>query len=814
MFENYSQKAQEILTMAQQILVSNNQNQLGTEHLLMALLSDDQSTVAKIFKILGVDIDKAKIKTNQVIDLSKKKGTAPQSGVAQVFITPNVQQVFTIAEQAAKEMGDTHVGTEHLLLGIAKSGAGSGAVVLGELGLNAADVEKAINQLKGSEDLGGEESVSLLKKYGQNLTEMASDGELDPVVGRDNEINRVIQILSRRTKNNPVLVGDPGVGKTAIIEGLAQKIVDKEVPELLKDKEVINLQMGTLVAGTKFRGEFEDRLKGILDEVKKRKGEIILFIDELHTVVGAGAAEGAIDASNMMKPMLARGQLQVVGATTIDEYRKHIEKDAALERRFQPINVDEPSVEDTIKILQVLRPKYEEHHHVKVSDEALSSAAKLSKRYISDRFLPDKAVDLMDEAASKLRLESINLPPALLKTEHKIKELTDDGKKAADERDFEKAAKIREEVETIQKGFKEKKEKWLAEKGIPKDAVIKEEHIADIVSRWTGIPVSRMLKTESDKLVRMEEALHERIIGQGQAVKVVSEAVRRTRAGLKDPNRPIGSFIFLGQTGVGKTELSKALAEFMFDDENAMIRIDMSEYQEKHTTSRLIGAPPGYVGYDKGGQLTEAVRRRPYSIILLDEIEKAHPDVFNLLLQILEDGRLTDNHGHSVDFKNTVIIMTSNLGARDLQKTALGFGETGGTLEYEDVKKKVLSELKRAFRPELLNRIDEIVVFHPLEQEQLTKIVDLLLTKLHKALEEKNIELEIAEDVKKLIVEDGYSPEYGARPLRRSIQQFLENPLSLQIIEGKFKTGDKVKAIRQKDKVVFEHVNKKTPVKS
>ena len=810
MFENYSQKAQEILATAQQILVSNNQNQLGTEHILLALFGDAQSTIAKILNILGVDTDKAKTKANQVIDLSKKKNTAPQSGVAQVFVTPNVQQVFTLAEQAAKDMGDSHVGTEHLLLGIAKSGAGSGAVVLSELGLNAKDIENAINQLKGSEDLDDESSPSLLKKYGQNLTEMAADEQLDPVVGRSDEINRVIQILSRRTKNNPVLIGDPGVGKTAIVEGLAQKIVDKEVPELLKDKEVIALQMGTLVAGTKFRGEFEDRLKGILDEIKKRKGDIILFIDELHTVVGAGAAEGAIDASNMMKPMLARGQLQAVGATTIDEYRKYIEKDHALERRFQPINVNEPSIDDTVKILQGLRPKYEEHHSVKISDEALSAAAKLSKRYISDRFLPDKAVDLIDEAASKLRLESINLPPELLKTEHKIKDMTKDGKKAADERDFEKAAKIREEVEAIQKDFKEKKDKWLAEKGIPKDAIVSEEHIADIVSRWTGIPVSRMLKTESEKLVQMEGALHKRIIGQDQAVKVVAEAVRRNRAGLKDPNRPIGSFIFLGQTGVGKTELSKALAEFMFDDENAMIRIDMSEYQEKHTTSRLIGAPPGYVGYDKGGQLTEAVRRRPYSVILLDEIEKAHPDVFNILLQILEDGKLTDNHGHSVDFKNTVIIMTSNLGARDLQKTSLGFGESGDTLAYEDVKKKVLSELKRAFRPELLNRIDEIVVFHPLEEKQLTQIVDLLLKKLYEALKEKNITLEIDDNVKKLIVKEGYSPQYGARPLRRSIQQYLENPLSLQIIEGNFKSGDSIKASREKDEVVFEKKSKAT----
>ncbi len=803
MFDNYSQKAQEALAIAQQILVSNNQNQLGTEHILLALLSENHGSVAKILQVLGVDIDQAKTKANQVIGLSKKKTNAPQTGVAQIFITPQANQVLMLAEQVAKDLGDAHVGTEHLLLAIAKSGAGSGAVVLSELGLSPTDIENAIKQVKGSEDFEGSDSQSLLKKYGQNLTEMAQKGELDPVVGREEEIKRVIQILSRRTKNNPVLVGDPGVGKTAIVEGLAQKIIEKEVPELLKDKEVITLQMGTLVAGTKFRGEFEERLKGILDEIKKRKGEIILFIDELHTVVGAGAAEGSIDASNMMKPMLARGQLQAVGATTIDEFRKYIEKDPALERRFQPINVNEPSVEDTVKILKGLRPKYEDHHKVKISDEALDAAAQLSKRYIADRFLPDKAVDLIDEAASKIRLESIILPPDLMKLENKFIDLTKEGKKAADERNFEKAAEIRAQTDEIQTKLKDKKEKWLAEKGIPKDAVVTGENIAQIVSGWTGIPVTAMLKTESERLLQMEGKLHERVIGQDEAVRVVSEAVRRTRAGLKDPNRPIGSFIFLGPTGVGKTELSKALAEFMFDDESAIVRVDMSEYQEKHTVSRLIGAPPGYVGYEKGGQLTEAIRRRPYSVILLDEIEKAHPDVFNVLLQILEDGRLTDNHGHVVDFKNTIVIMTSNLGARDLQKKSLGFAEASTGLDYEEIKSKILNELKRAFRPELLNRIDEIIVFHPLEEKHLVKIVDLLLQKLYKALKEREITLTVNEEVKQLIVKDGYSPEYGARPLRRSIQQLLENPLSLKLIEGKFNSDDDIAASLAEGKVYF-----------
>ncbi|TET54989.1 MAG: AAA family ATPase, partial [Actinobacteria bacterium] len=799
---------QETISLAQQLLVGNNQNQLGTEHLLLALLSDFQGTVSKIFKVLGVDIDTAKTKVNQVISLSKKKSSAPKSGVAQIFITPEAQQVFTVAEQVAKELGDKQVGTEHLLLAIAKSDAGSGAVVLIELGLNVADIENAIKQIKGSADFEDENSPSLLKKYGTNLTELASKGELDPVIGRETEIKRVMQILSRRTKNNPVLIGDPGVGKTAIVDGLAQKIVNKEVPELLKDKEVISLQMGTIVAGTKFRGEFEERLKGLLDEIKKRKGEIVLFIDELHTVVGAGAAEGAIDASNMMKPMLSRGNLQAVGATTIDEYRKYIEKDHALERRFQPINVDEPSVENTVSILKGLRPRYEDHHKVKISDEALEAAAKLSKRYISDRFLPDKAIDLIDEAASKQRLESIILPPNLMKLENKLLDLTKEGKQAADDRDFEKAAKIRSETDTIQKELKEKKDKWLKEKGIPKSATVSAEHIAQVVAGWTGIPVTNLLQTESERLVHMEKQLHKRIIGQEEAVKVVSEAVRRTRAGLKDPNRPIGSFIFMGPTGVGKTELSKALAEFMFDDEGALIRIDMSEYQEKHTVSRLVGAPPGYVGYDKGGQLTEAIRRRPYSVILLDEIEKAHPDVFNVLLQILEDGRLTDNHGHTVDFKNTIVIMTSNLGARDLQKSSLGFGESKGSLDYEEIKKKVLTELKKTFRPELLNRIDEIIVFHPLKEEHLTKIIDLLLDKLYKSLEEKNLKLNICDDVKKLIVKDGYSPEYGARPLRRSIQQLLENPLSMQIIEGKFNDGDSIDVSAKNGKVAFSKKEK------
>lgn len=808
MFEKYSERARRALAVAQQTVAAANQEQLGTEHLLLGLLAETEGIIVRIFEILGVDLGEARTKVNQVIALSKRGKTSKEgTQLFQIYISPRAKRALDIAEEESKNMGDNYVGTEHILLGIAKEGEGAGAIVLQELGISVEDITKAIAQIRGSGESFQDEGPlqSMLKRYGRDFSELAKEDKLDPVIGREEEIKRVIQILSRRTKNNPVLIGEPGVGKTAIVEGLAQKIVNNEVPEILKEKTVVALDLGALVAGAKYRGEFEERLKGVMDEIRKRQGEIILFIDEFHTVVGAGAAEGAIDASNMLKPALTRGELQCVGATTLDEYRKHVEKDAALERRFQPIIVKEPTVAESIKILEGLRDRYEAHHRVKISDEALKAAATLSHRYISDRFLPDKAVDLIDEAASKLRLEALMLPPDLMELENKLGELTKEGEAAVQSREFERAAKIRDETDKIQDELKEKKEAWLAEKGL-KSITVKEEHIAEVVSKWTGIPVSKMLEEEADKLLRMEEVLHQRIVGQDEAVVVVSEAIRRGRAGLKDPNRPTGSFIFLGPTGVGKTELARALAEFLFDDENAMVRVDMSEYQERHTVSRLVGAPPGYVGYEEGGQLTEAIRRRPYSVILLDEIEKAHLDVFNILLQILEDGRLTDAQGHTVDFKNTVVIMTSNIGAREIRQAApLGFAarEKPG-LSYEEMKEKVLREVRRTLKPEFLNRIDEVIVFHSLSPEELQKIVELMLERVRQRVKAQGIDFEVDEKVKKRIAAEGYHSEYGARPLRRAIQRLIENPLSKEIIEGKFKERDVILITEKDGRIVFE----------
>ena len=632
---------------------------------------------------------------------------------------------------------------------------------------------------------------SMLKKYTRDLTALASDGRLDPVIGRDAEIKRVIQVLSRRTKNNPALIGEPGVGKTAIAEGLAQKIVVGDVPEILRGRRVLALDLGAMVAGAKYRGEFEERLKGALDEVQ-RVSDVVLFIDELHNVVGAGAAEGAIDASNLMKPMLARGELQCVGATTLDEYREHIEKDSALERRFQPILVPEPTVEETIAILHGLRDKYEAHHKVKITDEALAEAARLADRYISDRFLPDKAIDLLDEAASKLRIETTMLPPELREMELRLGELTREGAAAVQAQDYEKAAQLKEQTDKIQQTFVEAKNAWLADKGIA-DATVDVDDIAAIVSSTTGIPVQRMLAEEADKLLGMEESLHGRVIGQDRAVMAVAEAVRRARAGLKDPKRPIGSFIFLGPTGVGKTELARALAEFLFDDEGALIRLDMSEYMEKFSASRLVGSPPGYVGFDEGGQLTEAVRRRQYAVVLFDEIEKAHPDVFNMLLQILDDGRLTDGKGRTVDFKNTVIIMTSNVGGGVIRQQTLGFAQNGGAAgTHEDFEKRLLDELRKTFKPEFLNRVDEIIVFDPLAKPELEQIVDLLLERTRRLVEAQGMKLEVTEAAKARIVDEGYDAQYGARPLRRAIQRLVENPLSGELLRGSFTDGDTI----------------------
>jgi len=645
-------------------------------------------------------------------------------------------------------------------------------------------------------DARAESKYRSLEKYGRDLTEMARQGKLDPVIGREDEIKRVMQILTRRTKNNPVIVGDAGVGKTAIAEGLAQKIAADDVPDSLKGKRIIALDMGALVAGSKFRGEFEERLKAVMDEVRQSQGEVMLFIDEIHTVVGAGAAEGAIDAGNMLKPALAHGELQCIGATTLDEYRKFIEKDKALERRLQPVFVGEPSVEATIEMLRGLRPRYEAHHKIKISDEALEAAAKLSQRYISDRYLPDKAIDLIDEAASKLRIDTESAPPEVKSLEQKLKQMTNEEEAASQRQDYERAAKLKSERMRLEQQYNRAKSEWLKQEKI--DSVVDAEEIANLISKWTGIPVSQMLEGEAEKLLHMEERVHERLINQEEAVKAVSEAIRRGRAGLKDPRRPIGSFMFLGPTGVGKTELARTLAWFLFDDENAMVRLDMSEYQEKHTVSRLIGAPPGYIGYEEGGQLTEAVRRRPYRIILLDEVEKAHPEVFNTLLQIMDDGRLTDGHGRTVDFKNTVVIMTSNAGAQLIKRESqLGFATRKDEVKtrkqnYEDMKKKVTTEISKIFRPEFLNRLDDIIVFHELTEEQLRQIVEMMVKDLQKRLAERKLTLEITEAAKSWLAKVGFDPIYGARPLRRAVERYVENPLSAKILGGEFKGGDTV----------------------
>ncbi|HET6495078.1 MAG TPA: AAA family ATPase [Thermoleophilia bacterium] len=703
----------------------------------------------------------------------------------------------------AQTLGDEFVGTEHLLLGVFLEGEGPGSAILRDMGMTEENLRHVMAEMRstGEDYETAATGESVLKKYTRDLTAMAREGRLDPVIGRDAEIKRVIQVLSRRTKNNPVLIGEPGVGKTAIADGLALKIVAVDVPELLRSRRVLALDLGAMVAGAKYRGEFEERLKGALDEIQRSK-DVVLFVDELHTVVGAGAAEGALDASNMLKPMLARGELQCIGATTLDEYRAHIERDAALERRFQPVLVGEPSVEQTITILKGLRDKYEAHHKVKITDAAMVAAASLADRYISDRFLPDKAIDLLDEAASKLRIESTMLPPDLRDMELRLQELSREGAAAVQEQDYERAGQLKVQTDRIQSTFITAKDAWLADKGIA-DATVDADEIAAIVSTWTGVPVQRMLQGEADKLLSMEDKLHGRVIGQDRAVIAVSEAVRRARAGLKDLRRPIGSFMFLGPTGVGKTELARALAENLFDDEGAMIRVDMSEYMEKHAVSRLVGAPPGYVGYEEGGQLTEAVRRRPYSVVLFDEIEKAHQDVFNVLLQVLDDGRLTDGKGRVVDFKNTVVIMTSNVGGLMFSERRLGPGTENGTAGDEDVEKRLMDELRRSFRPEFLNRIDEIIVFEPLTREQLAQVVDLLLEHLREVVKGQGMKLEVSASAREHLAEQGYDSDYGARPLKRAIQRLLENPLSGELLRGGFAEGDTIHVDLNEGSLVF-----------
>ncbi len=791
----FTERAQKVLIIAQQEAAALGFNYVGTEHLLLGLVKEGKGIAAQVLRGMGVDSEKV------IEKIEELTGRGDQSAAPQmIYLTPRTKRVLELSVLEARRMNHNYVGTEHLLLGLIREGEGVAAKVLRDLNVDLGKAREEIIKTLSSGVPGQAESAQdgvqtpTLDQYGRDLTQMVRDGKLDPVIGRTKEIERVIQILSRRTKNNPVLIGEPGVGKTAIAEGLAQKIVEGQVPEIIKGKRVVTLDLASMVAGAKYRGEFEERLKKVMSELISA-GNVILFIDEMHTIIGAGAAEGAIDASNILKPALARGEIQAIGATTLDEYRKHVEKDPALERRFQPIMVGEPTVEETIQILTGLRDKYESHHRVKITDEAIRAAAVLSDRYIADRFLPDKAIDLIDEAASKVRIKTITAPPELKELEEKIEDIKKEKEEAISHQEFEKAAALRDEERKLKQQLEEIKGNW--EKDTRQaTAEVDEENIAAIVSDWTGIPVTKLAEEETQRLAKLEDVLHRRVIGQDEAVKAVAKAVRRARVGLKDPKRPIGSFIFLGPTGVGKTELSRALAEALFGDEDATIRIDMSEYMEKHSVSRLVGSPPGYVGYEEGGQLTEKVRRKPYSVILLDEIEKAHPDVFNILLQILEDGRLTDSKGRTVDFKNTVVIMTSNVGAHTIRKQKrLGFTDAGEDVkkdEYQKMKEGIMEELKKTFRPEFLNRVDETIVFHQLEEDHIIKIVDLMLAELSKRVEDLQISLEVTDQAKQLIAKEGFDPMYGARPLRRAIQNMIEDRLSEEMLSGKVKEGDTV----------------------
>ncbi len=793
--EKFTEQAQEAIAASQQLVMQFQHNQWDVEHILLALLQQERGLVGDILRDLSVDMDEMKRQVEAALEKMPK--VTYQTG--QIYATPRINALFNAAEAESKRLQDELIATEHLLIAIAGEEKGEAASILKRSGVDQEKIFQALQKLRGGHrvtDARAESKYRSLEKYGRDLTEMARQGKLDPVIGREDEIKRVMQILTRRTKNNPVIVGDAGVGKTAIAEGLAQKIAADDVPDSLKGRKVVALDMGALVAGSKFRGEFEERLKAVMDEVRQAEGEVILFIDEIHTVVGAGAAEGAIDASNMLKPALAHGELQCVGATTLDEYRKFIEKDKALERRLQPVFIGEPSVEATIEMLRGLRPRYEAHHKIKISDESLEAAARLSQRYISDRYLPDKAIDLIDEAASKLRIDTESAPPEVKSLEQRLKQLTNEEEAASQRQDYEHAAQLKSERLRLEEEYNRAKNNWLQREKI--DSVVDEESIAKLISNWTGIPVSQMLEGEAEKLLHMEDRIHDRLVDQEEAVTAISEAIRRSRAGLKDPKRPIGSFMFLGPTGVGKTELARTLAQFLFDDENAMVRLDMSEYQERHTVSRLIGAPPGYIGYEEGGQLTEAIRRRPYRVILLDEIEKAHPEVFNSLLQLLDDGRLTDGHGRTVDFKNTVIIMTSNTGVELIKReVSLGFtpqkgGAKARQQSYEDMKEKVMTEVKKTFRPEFLNRLDEIIVFHELTEEQLRSIVDLMVKDLQGRLAERKLGLEMTDEAKSWLAKVGFDPVFGARPLRRAVERYVENPLSTKVLRGEFKEGDNV----------------------
>ncbi len=827
MFERFTDRARRVVVLAQEEARLLNHNYIGTEHILLGLIHEGEGVAAKALESLSISLEGVRAQVEEIIG---QGGSSPSGHIP---FTPRAKKVLELSLREALQLGHNYIGTEHILLGLIREGEGVAAQVLTKLGADLSRVRQQVIQLLSGYQSGGTQQTGdkgqpaaagvgagsqasdtpqgslVLDQFGRNLTTAAREKKLDPVIGREKEIERIMQVLSRRTKNNPVLIGEPGVGKTAIVEGLSQRIVANDVPDTIRDKQVYTLDLGALVAGSRYRGDFEERLKKVLKEIKTR-GDIILFIDEIHTLVGAGAAEGAIDAASILKPMLARGELQTIGATTVDEYRKHLEKDAALERRFQPIRVEQPSVAETIEILKGLRERYETHHRVTITDQALIAAANMADRYIADRQLPDKAIDLIDEAGSRLRIKRMKTPPDYKELENEISKVRKEKEEAIENQKFETAAKLRDREKELleQKAVKEKE--WKAS-GVDLYDEVDEEAIADVLSMWTGIPVSKLTEAETARLLRMEDELHNRMIGQDDAIKSVSQAIRRTRAGLKDPKRPSGSFIFLGPTGVGKTELARTLAEYLFGDEKSLIRLDMSEYQEKHTVSRLVGSPPGYVGYDEGGQLTEAVRRKPFSVVLFDEVEKAHPDVFNTLLQILEDGRLTDSQGREVDFKNTVIIMTSNLGTADLRKANLGFSKSSEAVSYEKMKMKVNEALKAHFRPEFLNRIDEVIVFHELSRDEIVAMIDNMLKRLVEQLKVQGIGIELTPEAKTLLAEKGYDPTLGARPLRRAIQRLIEDPLSEKLLLGEFKSGVTVIVDTIADDFTFTGVPSATP---
>ena len=800
-FAKFTERGQRALLTAQREAAQLGRTYVGTEHLLLGVLSDP-GAASVVLK--GITLDAAREEIIQILGRGDD-----DSPVRTMVYTPRTKKVLEQSVREARDLKQNYVGTEHILLALMREREGVAAHVMIKMGMDLSKArEELLRALSGGEENASgtasqEQDTPALDQFSRDLTKAAQAGELDPVIGRAREIERIVQILSRRTKNNPVLIGEPGVGKSAIVEGLAQLIVEGSIPEILRGKRVVSLDLAGMLAGAKYRGEFEERLKNAMAEIRK-SGNVILFIDELHTIVGAGASEGAIDAANILKPLLARGEMQCIGATTLKEYHKYIEKDSALERRFQPVNVGEPTREESVEILRGLRDRYEAHHRVHITDEAIIAAVNLSDRYISDRFLPDKAIDLIDEAASRVRIKAFTAPPDMKEQEARLEVLNKETEEAVAHEDFEKAANLRDQKKQLQNEMTERRKEW-EQKRNSKVETVGEEEVAEIVSSWTGIPVKRMTESEAERLLHLEDILHRRVIGQGEAVKAVSKAVRRARAGLKDPNRPIGSFIFLGPTGVGKTELCKALGEALFGDEDSLIRIDMSEYMEKHSVSRMIGSPPGYVGYEEGGQLTEKVRRKPYAVILFDEVEKAHPDVFNVLLQILEDGRLTDGQGRVVDFKNTVVVMTSNAGAHTIKKQrSMGFGSSASDEKsYEAMRENIMDEVKRIFRPEFLNRVDEIIVFHALEQDEIDRIAKLMLSNVQKRLRERDIDLEVDDSAIKLLSAAGYDLQYGARPLRRAIQRMVEDALSEEILDGKVKLGDRVSMSAQDGKLVF-----------